>query len=385
MAVRCIHRVQGGPCIAMPRILVTAVFSRLTLRASHLPFDATSLVRAASLTNYSEVARASGLDPVRMLLDAGLSPTVLHEPDLMIPVENVASLLQLSATTSGNESFGLCMAESRRLSNLGAVGLLIRDQATLRDSLDVLIRYQSLLNSSLSLMIEEFDHVVVIREEVRPGKGNQATRQRIELALGVLVRLMRQFLGADWQPRRVCFAHSAPRDLRTHQRLIGRVVEFDHDFNCIVCAKEDLGMRNPSADPAMARYAQQLLDASAKLPGDTMLDDVRRTILLLLPSGRCTIEQVSDHVGVVCRTIQRRLADEGQTFSSIVNDVRTELATRHVLESDRPLAEVATLLGFSAPSGLSRWFHAQFGCSAKESRARRSAGRRRAASPLAGD
>ncbi|CAN7720984.1 AraC family transcriptional regulator [Variovorax sp. LjRoot130] len=342
-----------------------------------------SLVRAASLTNYSEVARAGGLDPARMLLDAGLSPSVLREPDLMIPVESVALLLQASATSSGNESFGLCMAESRRLSNLGAVGMLIRDQATLRDSLNVLMRYQPLLNGSLSLMIEEFANVVVIREEVKPGHVHEPTRQRIELALGVMVRLMRQFLGADWQPRRVCFAHPAPRDLRTHQRVLGRFVEFDHDFNCIVCAKEDLDACNPSADPAMARYAQQLLDASVKPPGEAMLEDVRRTILLLLPSGRCTIEQVSEYVGVVCRTIQRRLADEGQTFSSMVNDIRKELATRHVLESDRPLAEVATLLGFSAPSGLSRWFHAQFGCSAKQSRAERSAGRRRETSPHA--
>ena len=49
----------------------------------------------------------------------------------MIPVERVGQLLQASATLSGNESFGLCMAESRLLSNLGAVGMLIRDQATL--------------------------------------------------------------------------------------------------------------------------------------------------------------------------------------------------------------------------------------------------------------
>lgn len=90
-----------------------------------------SLVRAAALTNYSEVARAAGLDPARMLLDAGLSPNVLREPDLKIPVERVGRLLQASATMSGNESFGLCMAESRLLSNLGPVGLLIRDQATL--------------------------------------------------------------------------------------------------------------------------------------------------------------------------------------------------------------------------------------------------------------
>ena len=236
------------------------------------------------------------------------------------------------------------------------------------------MRYQVLLNGSLSLTVEESAGVVVIREEVRAGNAQQPTRQRIELALGVMLRLMRQFLGASWQPRRVCFEHPAPRDVSVHHRLFGRCVEFDADFNCIVCAKTDLDARNPSADPAMARYAQQLLDASAKPQRATMLEDVRRTILLLLPSGRCTIEQVAEHLGVACRTVQRGLAEQEQSFSSMVNEIRKELATRHVLESDRPLTEVAMLLGFSAPSAFSRWYHAQFGCSAKESRAARAAG-----------
>lgn len=332
-----------------------------------------SLVRAACLTNYSEVARAGGLDPARMLLDAGLRPSVEQEPDLMIPVERVGQLLQASALMSGNESFGLCMAESRMLSNLGAVGMLIRDQKTLRDSLDVLMRYQVLLNGSLSLMIESHADVVVLREEVKPGKPQQPTRQRIELALGVMLRLMRQFLGDDWQPRRVCFGHPAPRDVSVHHRLFGYGVEFDADFNCIVCAKTDLDARNPSADPAMVRYAQQLLDAAATSQTPTMLEDVRRITLLLLPSGRCTVEQVAEHLGMACRTVQRGLAEQGQSFSSIVNEIRKELATRYVIESNRPLTEVALLLGFSEPSALSRWYHAQFGCSAKESRAARAA------------
>jgi len=329
-----------------------------------------SLVRAASLTHYSEVARAAGLDPVRLLIDAGLSPAMLREPDLQIPVERVGRLLEASAAASGDESFGLRMAESRQLSNLGPVGLLIRDQPTLRASLDVLVRYQVLLNGALSLMVEESAGVVVIREEVMVGSA-QPVRQSIELALGVLMRLMRQVLGPQWHPRRVCFAHAAPREVATHLRMFGPCVEFDHDFNGIVCAKADLDARNPSADPAMARYAQQLLDAAIGAPASTLIEDVRRTILLLLPSGRCSIELAAEHLGLVCRTVQRRLSEQGQSFSAMVNDVRVELATRHVLQSHRPLTDVAGLLGFSAQSGFSRWYHGQFGCSPSQSRAQR--------------
>ncbi|TPQ32326.1 AraC family transcriptional regulator [Cupriavidus pinatubonensis] len=335
-----------------------------------------SLVRAAALTNFNEVARAGGLDPVRMLLDAGLSPSALREPDVMIPVERLGRLLQACATQSGNESFGLCMAESRLLSNLGPVGLLIRDQPTLRDSLRMLMRYQALLNGSLSLAIEECGDLVIIREVVMAGHAHEPTRQRVELALGVMVRLIRQLHRYDWEPARVCFEHPAPRDLSVHQRFFGPNVEFNYDFNCILCTKADLDARNPYADPAMARYVQQLIDATAMSKQATMLEDVRRIVLLLLPSGRCSIEQVSEHLGIGCRTVQRRLAEEGQPFSAVVNDIRTELAARHVVETDRPLTEVATLLGFSAPSGFSRWYHAQFGCSPKQSRAARGSVRR---------
>ena len=332
-----------------------------------------SLVRAAALTNYREVATAAGLDPLRMLADAGLSPSVLREPDLRVPTDRVARLLEASVAASGMESFGLRMAETRQLSNLGPVGLLIRDQPTLRDSLTVLLRYHVLLNGSLSLMIEESPGVVVIREEVIVGPG-QPVRQSVELAIGVLLRVMRQFLGAQWRPRRVCFSHPPPKDLGTHLRVFGPCVEFNDDFNGVVIANADLDAPNPTADPAMARYAQQLLDASLESQEPTLLEDVRRTILLLLPSGRCSIEQVASHLGVVTRTVQRRLADQALTFSQMVNDTRVELASRHVNESERPMTEVAALLGFSAPSGFSRWYQSAFGCSPKEGRAKRTTG-----------
>lgn len=330
----------------------------------------TNLVRAACLTNYQEVAVAAGLNPARMLLDAGLNPNVLQEPDLMIPVTRFGQLLQASALASGNESFGLCMAESRRLSNLGAVGLLVRDQATLRDSLQVLMRYLAVLNNALLLELEETGEWVLIRENLLAGGAQQATRQRTELALGVMVNIVREQLGANWQPRRVCFEHPAPKDMTVHRRLFGPRVDFDQPFNGIVCTQAEMDRPNPSADPSMVRYAQKLLDTAGRSRKSSVPDDVRRTVFLLMPSGRFGVKQVAEHLGFISRTLQRHLADQGLTFHSIVNEIRKELAVRYVQDSDRPLTEVAALLGFAAPSTFSRWYQTQFSCSAKESRAR---------------
>ncbi len=331
---------------------------------------APSLVRSACLTHYAEVARASGLNPERMLLDVEISPRVLEEPDLMIPVHKVARLLQESASRSGNESFGLCMANGRLLSNLGPVGLVIRDQQTLRDSLNLLLRYLATLNSALSLVIEESGDTVVLRENLLSFGAGEPVRQRVELAVGVMVRIIRQLIGRDWQPRCVCFEHAPPRDARLHRQVLGARVAFHQEFNGIVCTRADLDTRNEFADPAMIRYAQKLLDLAPPAEEAYVLDEVRRAILQLLPGGRCTIEQVGDHLGVMPRTIQRRLTQAGQTFSCVMNDVRRQLASRYVLQSRRSLYEIADLLGFTAASSFSRWYQQQFGCTAKAARAR---------------
>ena len=119
----------------------------------------------------------------------------------------------------------------------------------------------------------------------------------------------------------------------------------------------------------MARYARQYLDSILEQPHATTADKVRQFVRALLPSGRCSIEQVAQHLGMDRRTVHRHLAGDAEKFSSIVDAVRVGLATRYLTTTDRPLAEVADLLGFSGLSALSRWFSGRFDCSASAWRA----------------
>ena len=316
-------------------------------------------IRSASLTNFGEVARTSGLDPARLLREVGLPLRCLREPEMRIPIEAVRRLLETAAERSGVEAFGLLMAETRRLSNLGPIGLLVREQPTVRLAIEALARYTRRLNEALFLTIEESGEVVVLREELIVGHAGPV-RQSTELAIGVVFRTLRAFLGPDWKPRRVCFAHDAPADRSVHQRVFGRTVEFGHDFNGIVCARRDLEAPNPNADPAMMRYARHLVEGDPEAGPQRTTAQVRELVVALIATGDCTIDAVAQHLGVDRRTVHRRLTAEGETFSGIIDGVRRELALRYLDNRNRTLAEVASLLGFSAPSGFSRWFRRQF-------------------------
>jgi len=332
-----------------------------------------SLIRSASLAGYVDIARSSGLDAYRMMRAAGLSPSCLHDPEIRISVAAVRRLLESSANEGNIPDLGLRMAESRRLSNLGPVSLLLREEPTARKAVDLLLRHMRLLNQSLLTRLEEADGLVIIRHELDMGEA-VSVRQAMELAVGVMYRTLKELLGPEWAPRRVCFTHAPPRSLVNHLRVFGRFVEFGCDFNGIVCSASDLEARNPSADPAMARYAQQYLHSLLAEPDATTTDRVRRLAHLLLPTHRCTVEAIAEQLGVDRRTIHRHLARDGTTFTEVLRGVRSEHAVRYLEDASRPMSEIADALGFSALSALSRWFKGEFGCSMK-------AWRRKHASP----
>jgi len=120
------------------------------------------LIRSAVLTDYVTVARSVGLEPYRLVRAAGLPQSCLRDPDRKIPFAAVLHLLEESARAAGIEDFGLRLAERRSLSNLGPIGLLIREQPTVRKAIEAYIRYGWLHAESVVLRLEEPGNLVVL-------------------------------------------------------------------------------------------------------------------------------------------------------------------------------------------------------------------------------
>jgi AraC-like DNA-binding protein len=316
-------------------------------------------VRAAALSHYLEVAQSLALDPLPLLRAAGISKAWLAVPDHPIPADAVVNLLEASAHASGCETFALRMAGARQLSDFGVLSLLISHQRTLRDVLATMMQYRDVLNESLALDIETTGRVSILREEILT--RSPLARQANELAMAVLFRLCRSVGGERWQPQSVHFTHPAPADGREHRRFFRCKLEFEADFNCIVCATADLDLPNPLADPMMADYAERFVSALPAAQAGSIVGDVRRSIYLLLPLGRATVVQIAQSLGLNVRTLQRRLDEEGLRFGELVQEVRRELAPRYIGNPRYPMARIAQQLGYAQPSSFTRWFSAEFG------------------------
>ena len=98
---------------------------------------AVPLVRAAALTHFAEVAQQFGLDAAPLLAEVGLPAHCLQDPDLKVSARAVAQVLERAAECAREPAFALRLVQQRRLSNIGPLALLVRDQPTLRDVPDI--------------------------------------------------------------------------------------------------------------------------------------------------------------------------------------------------------------------------------------------------------
>ena len=329
------------------------------------------LARSAGLTGFVELASRLNIDPYRIALEAGVPAAALTDPDMQVPARAVSLMFDLAAQRSGDENFALRIAEGRRLSNLGPIGLVVREQPTIRKALGELSRYIWLQNDAYSVHLEEAGDIAILRMGTQPWIG----RQGAELSLGVMMRVMRDLLGETWRPQEVRFPHPAPRSLELHRRVFGRAPHFEQDFLGLVIDRSDLDVKISSADPVMARQLARYVEQIAAGRGISLGDKVRELIVLLLPSGGATVDRVAHRLSMDRRTLHRRLAAEGDTFSDLLNHARREVAETLLARSERPFQSVAELLGFSSLSAFAHWFKRQFACTASDYRARIARGR----------
>lgn len=334
-------------------------------------------VHTQALTNFFEVARFAGLDPYKALRRFRISPAMLDDPDATLPSNAVADLLEYCAEESGCQTFGLLMAESRSLPSLGPLSLLLAHQGTARDVLDALVEYQNVLNEVMSLDIEHVPEgggesgggggVAIIRAGFIGGYDG---RQAIELLMALVCRTVSEVVSGRWHPDLAYFQHSAPDDLSHHLRVFQCPLLFDAEFSGLVCTEAALDAPNPAAESAMARHARRYLDMLVPEPADGSVSErARRSLYLLLPAGRATLEQLAANLGMAPRSLQRQLERERRTFATLLNEVRRELALRYLASPAHSVGSVAQMTGYATPSSFSRWFATEFGMSPAQWRA----------------
>jgi AraC-like DNA-binding protein len=226
---------------------------------------------------------------------------------------------------------------------------------TLGAALERVCRYQRLIHETSQVRLEKSREGVVLSH--RLSAGLSAPRQTAELLLASWVRAGRAATGTSWNPAQVRFAHRAPRDIGELERFFGAPLLFASGQNALVLPAALLELRCQRTDPLLL----SLLDryATDRLGGQRAATFAERAHAALseeLQTGNVNARVVAARLKVSIRTFHRSLAAEGTSYRRILDQLRLDIAERHLADDRMSIGEVAFLLGFSELSAFDRAF-----------------------------
>ncbi|MGH9200389.1 MAG: AraC family transcriptional regulator [Vicinamibacterales bacterium] len=296
-----------------------------------------------------------GYDPLAFLHTQGIDSETLLDPDATVPMSACVGLLADGVRATGDDNVGLHIAEQAELGSFDVHFYAMVSSPTLGAAFERVCRYQRLIHESSQVRLEKSKDRAVLSHRLAGGVA--APRQTAELILASWVRAGRVATRTLWSPAEVRFAHHAPRDSREHERYFGAPVRFAAGENALVlpAALLDLpcGRTDPSLLSILDRYAEDRLLVPRAA---TFADRARAALSEELQAGGVRAQGLAERLKVSLRTLHRSLAAEGTSFRRLLDQLRLDIAERHLLDDRMSVAEVAFLVGFSELSAFHRAF-----------------------------
>lgn len=314
--------------------------------------------------------RRRGLDPEVLANEVGLELRELNRDGAWFPYVKHAELLELAATETGDDCYGLYLSECVKPQDFGAIGYIGLASQTIGDALLNMERYLQVICEAYRIVLSVNDsHLRVTFEPADPSFSHW--RQAAEFGAGAFIHTYRQFSKRPINLVRFDFVHSFDGEPREHERVFGCPVRFDCDHSQLLLDRADMAAPIDTADDRLLTilisYCDYVLETRAHDKPE-QLAKVERCIMELMPTGRAKASIVASELGMSERTLVRRLAEFGTSFSEVLAELRHQLALKYLHQKELNLTQIAFLLGYANPSAFSTAFKRMTGQAPREVR-----------------
>lgn len=320
-------------------------------------------VAASVVADMLQYLAMRGVSTDVALRAAGMDPTFPVSPDERVPGSRVERLWSFSVDRTGDPLIGLHMAESYNAGALDILGYVILSCRTVGDALDRFARYVRLLNDGMRVELMREGKTAVCRCTYIEGIDNyllRAPQHAIDATWGGLARELRRLAGTPLGAKAVWFRHAAPSraHVAEYTRVMGAPVRFGAPEDRFILPIEHLDQPLPSANPVLLEVFEQHARAAMPAIGaeDSRADQVARVLSQKLKGSVPALDDVARELSMSSRNLQRTLRDAGTSYQSLLDDVRRDLAIRHLANPATSAGQVGFLLGFSEPSAFHRAF-----------------------------
>jgi AraC-like DNA-binding protein len=325
--------------------------------------------------------RANAFYPFISFLDSIGAPTeaylgrvripepMLEDPEGLVPIFPAYRFLEMVAEKEGTEGIGTVVGQTASAFDLGAFGSALQGASTVYDYLLTGIRLIGSHSSNTRLWLKTEKEHLRFNQYLKGPTGPGRCIADI-YTLVITISMLRRFIGAHWSPGEVCLLDGDEAVLGEWDVFGETKVITRQRHSSFTISRSLLHLRVPDDHPDSAAGNGSLMTMSRPIPTG-FLGSVEQLITSYLLEGYPDIETTAEAAGISSRTLQRRLAENGVTYTSMVAESRFRLATGMLLETSIPIAEIADMLGYKDVSNFSRAFRRRVGMSPKAFRSSR--------------
>lgn len=294
------------------------------------------------------------IDAATLLDGLGLTQAQLEEPHARISVAQLINASERARSLTAEPGIGFYLGLQRRISNYGYLGFAAMSASTLREGLELAVRFNATVSTALSLSLDVQGNTTSLTFHEHADLGSAHDIAAFSLLVGMR-QLVATMTGrpASWSACDIPFAEPAYFGRFSHLLPNAR---FDQPRMRVTFETRSLDVALLAPDRAALRLAVEACERDLAALGfeHQLAERVRRAAI---DRDRFrTITEVAKQLGMSTRTLKRKLATQQLTFSELIDNERLTRAVDLLRAPDRTLDEIADKLGYSSVANLTRAF-----------------------------
>jgi len=315
-----------------------------------------------------ELVKRWHIAPDDLLAGSGLDLETLSDPQTRVPIQAVTKVVERAQTLTREPAYGYYLGLQMGVAAHGLLGMAVISAATMREAIDLAIRFGPILTTALSLRLEiDGDQASLILDE-HADLG--AARESILLA--GLIGIWRIGLALSGRELSGVADLALPEPPDYAKILIAgkERLRYGQPRHRLLFNASVLEAPYVMADPVLLQLTRDQCEAAlaSRGPGAAMKSRVR-SVAMHANGKPHSLDHIASVLGTSARTLKRQLAAEGTSFSAVLDEERRERALLLLRVPGASVKDVANRLGFANIANFTRAFHRWTGRSPTQHRA----------------
>lgn len=306
-----------------------------------------------------------------LLVKVGIDKHLLKDPEQRFTVSQVLRLLELIGEYSEAQDLGLYTGRIGYLDGLTLQLYMSTVCSTFREYLNLM---PSILRvtGDIGEVVMQADKSFLKLQWQPLWQPSEQQRFLSDMVLTMSAAIVNSLCLLPIPVQQAHFTYPEPKDLTLLKATFGDKLYFNQPMSCLYFTRESLNypLARLSDDltATLARPVDHLFNETESR--DVFLQQLRQTLLRLLPLGEINIDRVAEELNLSRRTLQRRLSERDTQFLQVLQQVRADLALRYLADERLTVTEIAFLLGYGDQGSFSAAFKSWHGVSPLEHRQR---------------